>query len=110
MYNNVNVTNCINNNDLLLIILEYIYDGKKQLTDESMDENHVFKGKRIGVSDAIMNYRVTNFSLITNEPEKIIELIKININNMLKSDYLFFGVTNSSKENIREYKLIFKKV
>ena len=90
--------------------MEYIYDNKKQPTEESFEDKILSKGKRIGVSDAIVNYRVSNFTLITNETDKIVELIKMNINNMLKSDFLFIGVTNSSKENLREYKLIFKKV
>ncbi len=109
LYNNINLTNCINNNNLVLIILEYMYDGKKNL-DDSNEDKYVFKGKRIGLSDTILNYKVINFSLVTSEPSRIIDLIKMNVNNMLKSDYLFTGVVNSSKEKSKEYKLIFKKV
>jgi hypothetical protein len=45
-----------------------------------------------------------------NEPSQIEELIRVNINCMLKSDYLFTGVINYSKENSKEYKLVFKKI
>ncbi len=86
-----------------------MYDGKKNL-DDSNEDKYVFKGKRIGLSDTILNYKVINFSLVTSEPSRIIDLIKMNVNNMLKSDYLFTGVVNSSKEKSKEYKLIFKKV
>ena len=89
--------------------MEYMIDNKKNCLDSSSDSNS-YVGKRFAVSDTIMNYRVNNFSLITNDFNRIIDLIRMNLNNMLKSDYLFAGVINSSKMHDREYKLVFKKV
>lgn len=90
--------------------MEYIYDGKQNLNDSNEDDKYVFKRRRVGLSDTILNYKVINFSLVTSDPSRIIDLIKMNVNNMLKSDFLFAGVVNSSKEKSKEYKLIFKKV
>jgi hypothetical protein len=86
-----------------------MYNGKPQL-DDSNEDKYIFKGKRVGLSETILNYKVINFTLVTSEPSGIVELIKTNVNNMLKSDFLFTGVINSSKDKSKEYKLIFKKV
>ena len=62
------------------------------------------------IKDNYCEFQVNEFNLLSNDEKKILELIQMNLNVMLKKDYLLIGVINSSNSNIREYKMLFKKV
>lgn len=62
------------------------------------------------VKENVCDYQVNEFNLLSNDQRKIYELIQMNLNVMLKRDYVLTGVINSSKTSIRDYKMLFKKV
>jgi hypothetical protein len=53
---------------------------------------------------------VNDFNLLSNDERKIYELIEMNLKVMLKKDFILAGVINASTKNIRDYKMLFKKV
>ena len=89
-----------------MIILEYYEDKKK---DENQGINE-FKVNFDQMNETLYDYRVNDINLLSNDAGKVIELIKMNLNSMLKIGYLFMGVINSSKHSSRDYKMLFKKV
>ena len=62
------------------------------------------------VKDNYCDYQVNQFNLLSNDEKKIFDLIKMNLNVMIKKDYFLVGVINSSNNNIRDYNMLFKKV
>jgi len=105
-YNHINITNCLNNNDLSLIVLEIELNRP---FGNLLGSDHI-KSNMYKLKEYFTEYRVNDFILISNDLQRIFELIKMNLSVMLKQQYVFMGVVGASKESKKEFKMLFKKI
>jgi hypothetical protein len=102
----------IKNNDHCLIFLENIesstYNSSKNSRGIDEFESNRFNSE--ASLDNINDFQVNDFYFLSNDVKKMQELILMNLNVMLKKDYVLLGAINISNRNSREYKMLFKKV
>jgi len=102
----------IRNNDQCLILLENIEFSTNNSHKNSRGTDD-FEPNRFNTEtslDNINDFQVNDFYILTNDTKKVQELILMNLNVMLKKDYILLGAINISNRNSREYKMLFKKV
>jgi hypothetical protein len=90
-----------------LIVLEQI-DNKDEI-ERLPTEPDKIKANMDKIKEYYADYRVNDFNLLSNDERKIFELIKMNLDTMLKNQYAFLGVINTSKKTNRDFKMLFKK-
>jgi len=90
-YNHINITNCLNNNDLSLIVLEIELNRP---FGNLLGSDHI-KSNMYKIKEYFTDYRVNDFILISNDLQRIFDLIKMNLSVMLKQQYVFYGSRRS---------------
>ena len=118
-YQNVFISNFINFDSLVTIILQY----KKNENEKVILMNNIMSPSKKGYKSNDYNaiYKVDSINFVSNDFDKIKEQILNDLNSQLKKEYRFYGIItdlNETKENNsssnnsynnKNYKILYKK-